>query len=708
MERKISKKNKKYMNSKGSKKNSIYTKPKISKKYKIKGGKPFMNYTEYTYFINAHGGIHENLPPITIARNSSIITLNKIGFPGSSSEATALLDFYSSGNRLFERNDQSKKISHNGQDFIDKIKKNNDIMNDMLPADKKMDIFSKVRNHIYGDKGFMNDINITFLPQKIEETDYLGVYRVNHSNNRVEFFDKYLLLKLQRFYESYNQSLTFSKLLKFLFGVNDNKPIIFDQPTTIISFMCREFDPRIPDAEMKLMRTRSSESDTVPSIDNLFPLIISDGSELSKIDQNRWLGINTIIRLHNGITGKITGFNLKIPQTYPLGSQLIPYLPYEQFKVELDDPTKKLCINSCVILKNRDNHTENDNAGTISNIFDISTGLWPVRLFDGTQLHVAASDMELSPFTIGSAVILKYEEGDKIQIKDLIARTDLNGKETFLTETFTTQDRVGTTMDKSFKLENIELIEKKRENPYIYQVTGFDSVSKLWNIIYSIKAQGIQQINVKHLLLLPYKIQKNTLVQYEGKIVQETIPRTEIVKKYYYQNVSIGKVGDYDLTTKTFNIIDFNKYSELRSNNITIDVGIEFQTDKKNKGVCEGFKNNYDSPPTEKLIHYMDIIPLNTDTRDNFTSNELCISVFTTIKYCYKDFFLNPLAGTSTSSLLDMIHRFYTDFIDYITVDQRRELTSIEIALNKQKQREQDLMRLFLLSSNTESLQGEI
>ncbi len=70
----------------------------MSKKYKIKGGKPIMH-NQYTYFINAHGGIHENLPPITVSQNSSIITLNKIGYPGVSTEVTALLNFYSNGNR---------------------------------------------------------------------------------------------------------------------------------------------------------------------------------------------------------------------------------------------------------------------------------------------------------------------------------------------------------------------------------------------------------------------------------------------------------------------------------------------------------------------------------------------------------------------------------------------------------------------------------
>jgi hypothetical protein len=79
---------------------------------------------------------------------------------------------------------------------------------------KKIDIFSKVRNHIYGDKGLMNDVTITFLPQEIDETDYLGVFRVNHTNNSVEFFDKYILLKLEQFYKYYGQSLRLSQLLK--------------------------------------------------------------------------------------------------------------------------------------------------------------------------------------------------------------------------------------------------------------------------------------------------------------------------------------------------------------------------------------------------------------------------------------------------------------------------------------------------------------
>ena len=42
----------------------------------------------------------------------------------------------------------------------------------------------------------------------------------------------------------------------------------------------------------------------------------------------------------------------------------------------------------------------------MENIFDTNTGLWSITLLNGNNVKTPLSDIELSPFTIGSCVYL--------------------------------------------------------------------------------------------------------------------------------------------------------------------------------------------------------------------------------------------------------------------------------------------------------------
>jgi hypothetical protein len=170
--------------------------------------------------------------------------------------------------------------------------------------DETPTFFTNVRNHVYGTFGFTNDVNINFLQQSIDETQYLGVIRINNSNQAIEFFDKSILLKLQKSYESYNQRLTLSQLLNFLFGKKPDEELEFDQNTTIISFMCRKFAETLQQDEVEIMRTTSATSDHVESSQGLYQNEV-ELPDINTINKNMWLGINIPIKLCNDVTGTI-------------------------------------------------------------------------------------------------------------------------------------------------------------------------------------------------------------------------------------------------------------------------------------------------------------------------------------------------------------------------------------------------------------------
>ena len=203
MEHKISKKNSDYNRAKFSKK-TLYT---SRKKQKIEGGKPLMPH-HYTYFIVAHGSFQTKLNPIKIPYNSSIITLNELNKTGKSTEVLEIINFYVMNNRLFKNLDTSKKKTIEGNEFIEIVQQEQiakkqyihllerhraflDGQHSFRPfTDTMPTYFTSVRNHIYGTDGHMNDSYITFLPQKEDENQYLGVVRLNNDTGKIVYMKK--------------------------------------------------------------------------------------------------------------------------------------------------------------------------------------------------------------------------------------------------------------------------------------------------------------------------------------------------------------------------------------------------------------------------------------------------------------------------------------------------------------------------------------
>ncbi len=580
MKRKLSKKNTKYINSKLSKKNTVYNRTKfsnknslcatrkLSKRYKIKGGKPAMP-ASYTYFIVAHGSYHERLQPIKVPFNSSIITLNELNKLGSSTEVIQLINFYLRHFKLFDRDDQGKQKTTNGEKLIrdvraldeqqkrvrHQIKVQEARRNGEPPPptpDFTSNLFTSVRNHVYGDQGFMNDTNITFLPQKSDETQYLGVVRLNNYTDVIEFFDNSILYQLQTIYEKNHQSLRLSSLLNFLFNNKDNETFEFDEHTTIITFMCRSFSKTLSEDDQMLMRTRSSDSDQVPSIYSQKSLALP---ELN--NENMWLSVDTPIKLINGITGTIRNFSLPL-QPSPLRTDL------KEYQVKLDDPTQQLSINSCVILRNRTNSNEDGQAGIISDLFDSRTNMWPVRLFDGPKINVPQSELVLSPFTIGSCVYSipsSYEIGTRVRLSNLTSK-EYNNKTGKVITNIQSDGRIGVELEpdksqKKFKPNNLQ---------EILEVTGFNSKTKEWivkNCINEVK-------HINHSYLEPCEFQKNELIFYNNK-----------------GNDEICKIGDFDINTNVYNIFDYKR--EL--------------TEDRRKQVIQRIYSNHIKKPLHEILN---------------------------------------------------------------------------------------------------------
>jgi len=546
MKRNISKKNKRYMNSKFSRKNTKYNITKFSNKNSLcatrklskrhKGGKPAMP-NSYTYFIVAHGSYHERLQPIKVPFNSSIITLNELDKLGTAMEVIQLINFYLQNFKLFKRDDQSKEKTSDGEKLIHDVrdldeqrkkdefaKKQAEALQNgqppLSPPDFTSNLFTSVRNHVYGDQGFMNDTNITFLPQKLDENQYLGVVRLNNTNGEIEFFDNSILYQLQTIYEKNHQSLRLSSLLNYLFNNKDNETFEFDEYTTIITFMCRSFSKTLSSDDQMLMRARSSESDQVPS--SYSPKSLA----LPKLNnENMWLSVDTPIKLINGITGTIRNFSLPIQH-----SSLPLYL--KEYQVELDDPTKQLCVNSCVILQNTGNPSLDGQAGTISGMFDPSTSLWPVELFNGPKINVPQSELVLSPFTIGSCVYSipdSYEIGTRVRLLNLTT-TEYNNKTGIVIPNQKNDGRIGVELEpdklqKTFRPDNLQ---------EILQVTGFNSVTTQWKVKNSLRKEQ----DVNHSQLVPCIFQKNELIFYNNKIC---------------------KIGDFDINTNVYNIVEYKR-----------------------------------------------------------------------------------------------------------------------------------------------------
>ena len=652
MDRKLSKKNTKYMNSKLSKKNTVYNRTKfsnknslcatrkLSKRYKIKGGKPAMP-ASYTYFIVAHGSYDEKLDPIKVPLNSSIITLNKLDKVGSGIEVLEMINFYLQGFKLFERNDQSKTKTFMGDFLIDNIQRRDEqqkrirhqikvqeaIQNGELPPptpDFTSIYFTDVRNHVYGDQGFMNDNNITFLPQEKTETQYLGVARLNNDNGMIEFFDNYILYQLEKIYKKNHQKLRLSSLLNFLFNKND-QPLEFDEHTTIITFMCRSFGKRLSEDDQEILRTRSSESDQVSSD---YPQPIQPLQLTALNNENMWLSIGTPIKLINDITGTIINFSL--PNMNP------PHYLLNEYLIELDDPTKKLSIKSCVILKNRANSTENGLAGTISDLFDRRTNMWPVTLFDGTQQNVLASDMDLSPFTIGSCVYFKptiYQINTRVRLSKL-TNPELNNQTGIVisqqakdTNGF---DRIGVKLDleldpkkpaKSIKPDNLQ---------EILQVTGFNSKTKQWivkNCINEVK-------HINHSDLEPCEFQNNELIFYN------TQPNDEI-----------GQIGNFNISTNEYTLNICKKEVTEDGPNKKVELKI-YKNEIKIK-LHEILNQPIQSPIIKKLIsvgqpiyiNHFEIMHIKNDKKlaQRFNYNQVfCSETFNSIMKLYNEYRNGP------------------------------------------------------------------